>query len=104
VRDKREKLLLELLVGLTAVVLISTILCTIILFAYIAIIAFFVIIAIGAAAEILVKLGKGDWLSYTERFKDGSELTAVKLIIVGTWGVGLVISMLCIFIIGALYS
>jgi hypothetical protein len=104
VRDKREKLLLELLIGLTAVVFISTIFCTFILFAYIAIIAFFVIIAIGVAAEILVKLGRGDWLSYTERFKDGSELTDVKLIIVGTWGVGMTISMLCIFIIGALYS
>ncbi|MCL2032092.1 MAG: hypothetical protein FWG96_02300 [Methanomassiliicoccaceae archaeon] len=100
--ERKEKTLICSIIGFSALTFVSALLSASIIFVYLASFFSTLVVIIGLCAEIMAKLGKWKWATATERFDDGSSLTSVKLAVVGAWGMGVVICVLCLFVIIAM--
>ncbi|MDR1405038.1 MAG: hypothetical protein LBJ20_05685 [Candidatus Methanoplasma sp.] len=102
--ENNEKYVIGFLIACVAIVLISTILSTISFFLWVAVFASFAVIISGGVFDIMLRLGKWNWITQTEKFEDGSKLKSVKGSIMFTWGSGFVLTIMCLLIIGFVHG
>jgi hypothetical protein len=96
----KERSLIYFMIGFSVLTIVSALLSSFLFFAITTAVFTIAIACVGAVTAIMIDLGKWKWASKTERFKDGSSLTRMKGSIIGAWGTGMIVCVLCSFVVG----